>query len=191
MQHSIAIFASGSGSNAEKIIQHFTDHPLANVSLVLSNKADAYVLERASKHDITALHLTNDQFRDANHLLALLSEHKIQLIALAGFLQLIPEFLVSAFPKKILNIHPALLPKYGGKGMYGYRVHQAVFDNYEKESGMTIHYVDAAYDEGQIIFQDKVALASDDTPDVIGRKVLELEHKHYARVIEEVLRGDN
>jgi len=187
MQKGIAIFASGSGSNAEQIIQHFTDHPLAKVSLVLSNKAEAYVLQSATKHNIPCFHLSKEQFQNQDYLLALLKENGIELIALAGYLQLIPEFLVASFPKRILNIHPALLPKYGGKGMYGSRVHQAVFDNFEKESGMTIHYVDAAYDEGQVIFQDKVNLASTDTPDVIAKKVLDLEHRNYAQIIEQVL----
>ncbi len=190
MPHSIAIFASGSGSNAEQIIQHFTDHPLAKVTLILSNKAEAYVLTRAKKHKIEGRYLSNAEFKDPDYLLPLLKEYQVDMIALAGYLQLIPEFLVQAFPKRILNIHPALLPQYGGKGMYGSRVHQAVFNNYEKVSGMTIHYVDAEYDEGQIIFQDKVALHSADTPDIIAKKVLELEHKHYARVIEEVIKGN-
>lgn len=191
MPLSIAIFASGSGSNAEQIIQHFKDHPLAEVSLILSNKPDAYVLTRAQQHGIPNFCLSQQQFRDPDHLLTILAKYDVDLIALAGYLQLIPEFLIQSFPKRILNIHPALLPKYGGKGMYGPRVHQAVFDNYEKESGITIHYVDAAYDEGQIIFQEKVILASADTPDVIAKKVLELEHKNYAPIIEQVLsKGD-
>jgi len=131
--------------------------------------------------------LSRKDLQDKTKTLAIFEQHNIDFIVLAGFLLLIPAYLVAAFPKSITNIHPALLPQYGGKGMYGHHVHQAVFDNNERETGMTIHYVDPVYDEGQIIFQASTALDVMDTPDVIAAKVLKLEHEHYARVIEEVV----
>lgn len=185
----IAIFASGGGSNAQKIIEHFEKSDLASVDLIISNKPNAFALERAKKHNIASAVITKSALSDEATTLALLREHKIDLIVLAGFLLLIPTYLVKNFPRKIINIHPALLPQYGGKGMYGSRVHQAVFDNNEKVSGMTIHYVDENYDEGKIIFQDQVDLEVTDTPDIIARKVLELEHKNYSRVIEEAIKS--
>jgi len=187
MKKGIAIFASGGGSNAEKIIQHFKDSDKAEIRLIVSNKSDAYVLERAKNSNIPSVLLTKTELQDSMKTLEILAQHNIDFIALAGFLLLIPNFLVTAFPKAIVNIHPALLPKYGGKGMYGARVHQAVFDNNERESGLTIHYVDPLYDEGQIIFQAKTTLLATDTPDLIAAKVLELEHKHYAEIIDKIL----
>lgn len=184
----IAIFASGGGSNAQKIIEHFADSDSARVELIVSNKPDAYVLQRASNHNIPTAIITKQDLTDEASMLNLLQEHNVDLIVLAGFLLLIPTYLVKNFPRKIINIHPALLPKYGGKGMYGSRVHQAVFDNNERESGITIHYVDENYDEGKVIFQEKVALEVTDTPDLIAQKVLALEHKHYPSIIEEVIR---
>jgi len=185
----LAIFASGGGSNAQKIIDHFKDSTFASVKLIVTNNANAYVLERAKEGHIPSAIINTGQLKDKDHLLPLLEQHDISHIILAGFLQLIPAYLTKTYPNKIYNIHPALLPNYGGKGMYGHHVHQAVFDNNERESGITIHYVNENYDEGQVIFQDKVALDVMDTPDVIAKKVLELEHKHYARVIEEVVIG--
>ena len=186
--YNIAVFATGGGSNAECLINHFKESKVAAVKLIVSNKSDAFVLERAKKHSIPSNVISSAQLKDAELLLPILQQHKIDFIALAGFLLLIPGYLVEAFPRRIVNIHPALLPKYGGKGMYGARVHQAVFDNFEKESGPTIHYVDAQYDEGQIIFQKSVALEVQDTPDVIAQKVLALEHKHYGEVVESVIK---
>ena len=185
--YNIAVFATGGGSNAECLIKHFKESRTASVKLIVSNKSDAFVLERAKKHDLPSTVISSAQLKEAEHLLPILEQHKIDFIALAGFLLLIPAYLVKAYPRRIVNIHPALLPKYGGKGMYGSRVHQAVFDNFEKESGPTIHYVDAQYDEGQIIFQKSVALEVQDTPDVIAQKVLALEHTHYGPVIESVI----
>ena len=183
----IAIFASGGGSNAEKIIEYFADSKTATVSLIVSNNPNAYVLERATKSGIPYEVVTKKIFSDESQMSRILEKHNTDYVILAGFLWLIPAFLIAKFPKRILNIHPALLPAYGGKGMYGKRVHQAVFDNNERESGMTIHYVDEQYDEGQIIHQEKVSLNVTDTPDLIASKVLALEHAQYARVIEKVI----
>lgn len=185
-QH-LAIFASGGGSNAESIIRHFKEDPLVNVRLIVTNKADAYVLKRAEEHNIESIVITKEEMASPEKFIAELKAHNIDLIALAGFLLLIPPALIAAFPDKILNIHPSLLPKYGGPGMYGKRVHQAVFDNNERESGMTIHYVNEKYDEGKIVFQDKVSLEVMDTPEIIAKKVLELEHKNYGKVIKDIL----
>lgn len=184
----IAIFASGGGSNAEAIIQHFKTNPSINIVLIVSNKANAYVLERAKNNAIPTLLISNKELKEqTNLLLQNLEEKQIDLIVLAGFLRKIPEALINNYPNKIVNIHPSLLPKYGGKGMYGIKVHQAVFDNFELESGISIHYVNGVYDEGQIIFQAKVELEASDTPKRIAQKVLELEHKHYPEIIEKLL----
>lgn len=180
----IALFASGGGSNAEVIITHFEHSDLVDISVIITDNPKAYVLERARQHGIAAEVITRSILRDEKALLPLLDKYEIDFIVLAGFLKLIPAFLIETFPKAIVNIHPALLPAYGGKGMYGKHVHQAVYDNNEKESGMTIHYVNEEYDEGHIIFQAKVALLPTDTPESIAQKVLALEHTHYAEVIE-------
>ncbi len=187
MPYNIAIFASGSGSNAESIINYFSKKTDIDVSLIVSNKSDAYVLTRAKNHNLDTLILDKAHFNSDKKMLDNLSKYNIDFIVLAGFLWLVPAYLVKAFPHRIINIHPALLPDYGGKGMYGKRVHQAVFDNNERTSGMTIHYVDEHYDEGHIIFQEKVELQASDTPDIIAQKVLELEHRHYARIIESII----
>jgi len=183
----IAIFASGSGSNAEAIIQHFKSHTLIEVALIVSNKENAFVLERAKKHNISSIYISNVEFKSGNSVLEKLQNHNIDFIVLAGFLLLIPSVLTKHYTNKILNIHPALLPLYGGKGMYGHHVHQAVFDNFEKESGMTIHLVNEKYDEGKILHQSKVSLGSTDTPDVIATKVLALEHAFYPKIIEKYI----
>lgn len=181
----IAIFASGTGSNARKIIEYFADHPRIRVALVVSNKATAPVLAMAADHGIPTLVLSRARFYETEALLADLAG--IDLIVLAGFLWLVPPYLVAAFPQRIVNIHPALLPKYGGQGMYGTHVHTAVHTAGEKESGITIHFVDTAYDEGQIIFQARCALTPEDDPAAIARKVLALEHAHFAPVIAQLL----
>jgi len=180
----LAIFASGSGTNAENIIKYFSNHKDISVDLVITNNPDAYVIERAKTYNISCAVINRKDFYNSDNLTKVLADAEIDWIILAGFLWLIPEFLVSAFPNKIINIHPALLPKYGGKGMYGHRVHQSVFDNFEKETGITIHYVNEAYDEGQIIFQAKTSLELRDTPDVIAQKIHELEYAHFPQVIE-------
>jgi len=180
----IAIFASGSGSNAEAIIQHLKNHAYLSVRLIVSNRKNAGVLDRAKKHGIETLVIARQEFYENKNFTTKLAETQIELIVLAGFLWLIPPYLVKAFSKRIINIHPALLPKYGGKGMYGHHVHQAVFDNKEKESGPTVHYVNEVYDEGNIILQARCQLLPTDQPEDIAAKVLRLEHQVYPVAVE-------
>ncbi|MEO0553295.1 MAG: phosphoribosylglycinamide formyltransferase [Bacteroidota bacterium] len=190
MQHSkvnIAIFSSGSGTNAQQIIEYFKDKEGISVSLILSNKADAYVLTRAERLGVPSVVFDRSDFYENNGVLKRLQGEDIYFLVLAGFLWLVPDNLTKAFPGRILNIHPALLPKYGGKGMYGSRVHEAVKQAGEKETGITIHYVNEKYDEGQIIFQATCDLDGSDTPSSIAAKVHELEYEHYPRVILEVI----
>ncbi len=182
----IAIFASGGGSNAEAIIRHLKNHTHLSVQLIVSNRKNAGVLDRATNHDIETLIIDRAGFYEEKNIIANLAPHKIDLIVLAGFLWLIPKYLIKEFPNRVINIHPALLPKYGGKGMYGHHVHQAVFDNKEKESGLTIHYVNEHYDEGNIILQARCPLTSTDQPEDIARKVLSLEHQVYPVAVEMV-----
>ena len=182
----IAVLASGNGSNAEEIIRHFKDSEKARVVLVASNKKDAYVLERAKNHDIPHVWFNRADLEEGR-LKERLVAMKIDLVVLAGFLLKIPEHLIEAYPDRIINIHPALLPKYGGKGMYGSFVHQAVKDNKDEITGITIHYVNRHYDEGAIIFQESVALSPDDSPETIAEKVHALEHKYFPKVIESLL----
>lgn len=182
----IVIFASGSGSNAENIIKHFNSTKTAIVTHVLSNNQRAKVFDRCERLNIDASLFDRESFsKDDTVLNFLLAEADI--IVLAGFLWRIPSKIVEAFPNKIINIHPALLPKYGGKGMYGMNVHNAVKENNETETGITIHYVNENYDEGAIIFQAKTAISFNDTPETIAKKVHELEYKHFSKVIEEVI----
>lgn len=181
----IVIFASGGGSNAEEIIKYFRGNPFIEVVLVLSNNPEAYVLERARKLGIEAQVFSKPQFKDPGTLLELLETKHVSHIVLAGFLWLIPEYLINAFPERIINIHPALLPKYGGKGMYGMKVHQAVRESNEKETGITIHLVNKKYDEGRILFQERCNVESGDTPEEIARKVHILEYKSYPKIIEQ------
>jgi phosphoribosylglycinamide formyltransferase-1 len=183
----IAIFASGSGSNAENIIRHFNDKECAEVVLVLSNKADSLVLNRAHKYSIPTCVFTWDEFANGEKVKSILKEYNASMIILAGFLLKIPEMLVKSYPGAIVNIHPALLPKYGGKGMYGMHVHRVVVENQEKESGITIHYVNEYYDEGEFIFQAKCPILSSDSPEEVQRKVQELEAIHFPIIIESIL----
>lgn len=183
----IAIFASGSGTNAESIIKYFADNKNINVELILSNKPDAYVLERAKKHNIPYTTFTKKELYNSENVKNLLVDKQIDLIVLAGFLLLIPAYLVETFPNRIINIHPALLPKYGGKGMYGERVHQKVLENNEKESGISIHYVNEEYDDGDIIHQEKCPVYQQDTPEALAERVHQLEYKTYPRIIEQLL----
>ncbi|MCX2744522.1 phosphoribosylglycinamide formyltransferase [Mangrovivirga sp. M17] len=183
----IAIFASGSGTNAKAIIDHFKDSKEIEVALVLTNKPDAGVIDYAVENNISHLVFNRESLYESNELIILMQSEGIDLIVLAGFLWLIPESMVKDFPGKIINIHPALLPKYGGKGMYGKKVHEAVIEAGEKESGLTIHYVNNKYDEGNIIFQAKVKVDPKDTPETLAQKVLQQEHKHYKKVIEKIL----
>ena len=182
----IAVFASGSGSNAQKIFEHFEQHSTVKVALLVCNKAEAYVIERAKQFGIPVLIVDKKSFNDEVFLLSVLKQHKIEFIVLAGFLWLIPAYLIKAYPDKMVNIHPALLPKYGGKGMHGMHVHQAVHENKEKESGITIHYVNEVYDSGKIVFQTTCKVEGLQ-PDDIAKEVLKLEHRHFPEVIEKLL----
>lgn len=183
----IAIFASGGGSNAACIMNKFSNHPDIKVVLVVCNKPSAGVLAIAEQHHIPTLLIAKEQFFHGDAYLPELSVAGIDFIVLAGFLWKIPQTLIRAFPQRIINIHPALLPKYGGKGMYGHHVHQAVIDNKEKHSGITIHYVDEQYDHGHTIFQATCPVLPDDTADTLASRVLTLEHKHFSDVIEKLL----
>lgn len=178
----LAILASGSGSNAEKIMEYFTNSPKAQVALVATNKQDAFVLERAKKFEIPTFTFTRKEM-DAGLLLQKLKDEKIDWVILAGFLLKIPEELIRAFPDNMVNIHPALLPKYGGKGMYGSLVHEAVKASGDTETGITIHLVNEQYDEGKIIFQAVATVTESDTPDTIAEKVHTLEHRYFPEVI--------
>ncbi|MEP2771716.1 MAG: phosphoribosylglycinamide formyltransferase [Fulvivirga sp.] len=182
----IAIFASGSGSNAEEIIKYFSNKKDKEISLVLSNKPDAFVLKRAKKFNVPSIVFNRKELLDG-HVLKTLREHKIDYIVLAGFMMLIPQNLVDAFPDRIINIHPALLPKYGGKGMYGDNVHKAVRENKEPETGITVHVVNERYDEGQIIFQERCRLLPNDSVAEIAKKVHALEHANYPKVIDKFI----
>ncbi|NOZ45595.1 MAG: phosphoribosylglycinamide formyltransferase [Chlorobi bacterium] len=183
----IAIFASGSGTNAENIIKYFKNYSLVEISIVLSNKKDALVLKRAKNLNTETIAFNKKQFNETNEIVDLLINKKIDLIVLAGFLWLIPDNLIQQFPNKIINIHPALLPKYGGKGMYGKFVHESVLKNKEKESGITIHYVNSKYDEGKIVFQSKVIIEPNDNAGSLAKKIHQLEYKYYPKVIEGLL----
>jgi phosphoribosylglycinamide formyltransferase-1 len=182
----IALFASGSGSNAENIANYYSKSTVFEFPLIISNKADAYVHERAKKLQIPSFTFSREDFLAGDKIITFLKEHNIEYIVLAGFLLKIPDSLVEAYPNKIINVHPALLPKFGGKGMYGQHVHQAVADAGETESGITIHYVNGNYDEGNVIFQAKCPVLPTDTPDIIAEKVHALEYEHFPRIISEL-----
>jgi phosphoribosylglycinamide formyltransferase-1 len=182
----IAFFASGSGSNVENIVHYFSHNSNTIFPLIISNKSDAYVHCRAKNLGIPAYTFSREDFSNGENILTLLKKYNIDYIVLAGFLLRVPQTLINAFPHKIINIHPALLPKHGGKGMFGMHVHQAVFDAGETESGITIHYVNSNYDEGSIIFQAKCPVLPTDTPDKIAEKVHTLEYEHFPKVIEEI-----
>ncbi|GAB3548190.1 phosphoribosylglycinamide formyltransferase [Spirosoma fluminis] len=192
----IALFASGSGSNAEKIADYFTGNPDVEVTLLLSNNAKAGVIDRARRGFGRGVHVPvllfdRTTFYDTDRITQILQAQQIDLIVLAGFMWLMPSGLVQAFPDRIINIHPALLPKFGGKGMYGHFVHEAVVTAGETESGITIHYVNERYDEGQTIFQASCPVLPTDSPEEVARKVQLLEHEHYPRVVGEVLQSRN
>ncbi len=184
----IAIFASGKGSNAQKIINYFKNNEIVNVQLVVSNKSDAPVLEIAEVAGISTLVLNAKAFYQSEQLLVELRQLKIDWIVLAGFLWLVPSYLVKAFHGRMINIHPALLPNYGGKGMYGMKVHQAVWEAKETQTGMTIHYVNEQYDDGDIVFQAACTLTHEDNPENIAKKVQHLEHQYFAEIIDILLK---
>jgi phosphoribosylglycinamide formyltransferase-1 len=184
----IAIFASGSGSNAQKIMEHFKRSPDAEVVLILTNNPQAYVLQRADNFEVPSHIFTRREFYDTDDVIKLLKNLQVDLIVLAGFLLLVPASLLKAFPNRIINLHPALLPKYGGKGMYGDNVHKAVLANKEEESGITIHFVNEQFDEGEIIHQSKFKIDSGDNLEMIKFKGQQLEHHHFPRVVENLLK---
>ena len=189
MKQKIAIFASGSGSNALKIIEYFEERADISIALIVTNKGDSGVLNHASAHRIPSLLITRQLLDDEDYILGQMKSFGIDFIVLAGFLLLVPAYLVERFRKKMINIHPALLPKYGGPGMYGSNVHKAVKAANETESGITIHFVNSKYDEGGIIYQHSVKLSPDDTPEAIAKRVLKIEHAYFAPVIDKLLSG--
>ncbi len=186
--HKIAIFASGTGSNAAKIIEHFKDHPAIQVAVIVSNKNKAPVLQVASSNNIPSIVIDKERFYTTSTLIESFEKLEITFIVLAGFLWLIPQRLIEAYRNKIINVHPSLLPKFGGKGMYGMNVHRAVKAAGETKTGMTIHYVNEHYDEGKIIFQAQTLIDQAQSPEEIARKVQELEHEHFPVVIERLLK---
>lgn len=186
----MVVFASGSGTNAENIIKYFQKTNLAEVTLVLSNKSDAKVLDRAEKLSVPSESFTKSEFIDSDKITTILRKESPDLIVLAGFLLKFPEFILKEYPNKVINIHPALLPKYGGKGMYGMFVHESVVKNKESETGITIHYVNENYDEGAVIFQERFQLSKNDTAASVASKIHELEYEFFPKVIEEILKKD-
>lgn len=183
----IAIFASGAGSNAQKIIDRFKNSTVARVTLIICNKPGAGILQIAEKEGIPAILIDKEQFFRTDHYVQLLQREQIDLIVLAGFLWKVPANLVQAFSNRIINIHPALLPKFGGKGMYGHFVHEAVISAGEKESGITIHYVNEKYDDGATILQERCVILPGDTPATLARKIQALEHTWYPAIVERLL----
>jgi phosphoribosylglycinamide formyltransferase-1 len=183
----IAIFASGSGTNAEQIIRFFSDDTSHAVKIVLSNRTDAYVLDRARILSVPTMVFDRNTFYNSHHVLDLLINLEIDLIVLAGFLWLVPDYLLITFPQRIVNIHPALLPDFGGKGMYGMRVHEAVIQDDRKKSGITIHLIDEEYDRGKILFQAECPVLPHDTPEDLAHRIHQLEHKYYPEIIRNYL----
>ena len=188
MMTRFAIFVSGNGSNCEQLIRHFSQSAVARAVLVVSSRADAYALVRAERLGVPTAIVPKAQLADADQVLPLLRRYDVQFVVLAGFLPLVPDYLIEAFPRRIVNIHPALLPKYGGKGMWGHHVHEAVKAAGEMETGMTVHYVTPVCDGGEIIAQYRVALSPDDSADDIARKENQLELKYYPLVLENLFK---
>ena len=189
MKQRIAILASGEGTNAENIIRFFEDHQHVEVSLVATNKTTSGVIDRAQGLGVEVIVFNKEQLIDANGLLVQLNEREINFVVLAGFLQMIPQHLIEAYPEHMINIHPALLPKFGGKGMYGMHVHRAVKEKGETETGITIHLVNEHYDQGAILFQSRVQVDPTDGPEQIAQKVHQLEYQYYPQVIEQMIRN--
>lgn len=184
----IAIFVSGSGTNCENIIRYFKDHQDIKISLVLSNRTDAYALVRAQRLGVPTATVTKAEFNDEQMMITLLKSYHIDFIVLAGFLLMVPSFLIRQYNNRMINIHPALLPKHGGKGMYGHHVHEAVKAAGDTETGMTVHWLSDVCDGGEIIAQFSTPLSPDDTPDDIAHKEHLLEMEHFPKVIENVIR---
>ena len=186
----IALFSSGNGTNAENIAKYFDKSTQINVAIVISNKPDAYVHQRAKALNIPSYSFTKEEIMQGIQLQKLLADYSIDYIILAGFLLKVPEALLQIYPNRIINIHPALLPKHGGKGMYGDRVHKKVIEMGDTQSGITIHYVNEKYDEGEIIFQKSCHILPEDTFEAVAQKVHKLEYAHFPRIIEEVILGE-
>ena len=186
----IAIFASGSGSNAENIIRYFSTKESAKVTLVLSNNRQAFVLKRAESLNVKNIFFDRDDFYRSDRVINILQEEKIDFIVLAGFLWLVPDNIINIYDGRIVNIHPALLPAYGGKGMYGDAVHKAIIENREKESGITIHFVNNEYDKGNIIFQARCTVEPNDDYESLAKKIHGLEYEHFPRVIEKIFENN-
>jgi phosphoribosylglycinamide formyltransferase 1 len=183
-----AIFASGNGSNAQRLAEYFREHNGPEIAAIYCNKADAYVLERAKNLEIPALVFSREVFYNSADVLTDLKNRKVEWVILAGFLWLIPDYLIQAYRGRMVNIHPALLPKFGGRGMFGMKVHEAVIASGEKESGISIHYVNERYDEGQIIFQAKCTVEKTDTPETLARKIHALEYAHFPVVLANLVK---
>ena len=183
----IVIFASGSGSNAQRLLEHFQHHSYIRVAALFSNNPNAYALKRAETYHVPAFLFNREDFYKTDKVLHLIQQFKPDLIVLAGFLWLVPQNLLQAFHNRIINIHPALLPQYGGKGMHGLHVHSAVVQAGEKESGITIHYINEEYDKGAFILQERCPVLPDDSPEALAARVLQLEHKHLPLVVEQLL----
>ncbi|MDP4281397.1 MAG: phosphoribosylglycinamide formyltransferase [Bacteroidota bacterium] len=183
----IALFASGNGTNAQRITEYFKDSTEISVDIILSNNPKAYVLQRAASLQVPTRVFDRREFYDTRSILKLLKEREISFIVLAGFLWLVPDYLLKAYSHRIINIHPALLPKYGGKGMYGIKVHEAVIQSGDKESGITIHYVNDKYDAGEIIFQAKCSVLPGDSPEMLAQKIHFLEYEHFPVIIRKVI----
>ncbi|TVQ15061.1 MAG: phosphoribosylglycinamide formyltransferase [Bacteroidetes bacterium] len=185
--YKIAIFASGSGTNAENMIRYFKGHDFIEVAVVVSNNPDAYALKRAEKENVPAVVMDKSFRNSEERVMELMRQFDIHFIVLAGYLLLIPQWLTRQFEKRIVNIHPALLPHFGGKGMYGDHVHEAVIKSGEKKSGITIHYVNEKYDQGDIIFQAECPVLSDDTPQSLAKRIHELEYRHFPPIVEKII----
>lgn len=180
----LAIFASGAGTNAENLIQYFEEKDNIEVTVIISNRSKAGVTDIASKHDVPHYLVTKEEFETSDKALQILKGMEVDLIVLAGFLLKVPDYILQAYPDRIVNIHPALLPDFGGKGMYGKYVHEAVVAAGKKESGITIHLVNENYDEGRILFQEKMNLSEGETPDTLTQKIQALEHEHFPQEVE-------
>ena len=189
MRKNIAVLASGSGTNAENIIRYFREKSSACVALVLTNRQNAFVLERSRGLEVPCFYFPKSDWENGEAILSVLREHDIDFVVLAGFLARVPDLILHAYPNKMINIHPSLLPKFGGKGMYGDRVHEAVIAAGEEESGITIHYTNEHYDEGDTIFQAKCPVLPDDSAIDVAQKVHSLEYKHYPLIIERTILG--
>lgn len=186
-QKNIVIFASGSGSNAQRLLEHFENHPTIRVAALFSNNPNAYALQRAETYRVPAFLFNREEFYNTDKVLQQIRQFEPDLIVLAGFLWLVPQNLLQAFPNRIINIHPALLPRYGGKGMHGRHVHAAVVEAGEPESGITIHYINEEYDKGTFILQERCPVLPGDTPEDLATRVLQLEHRHLPLVVEQLL----